>query len=219
VLLSAVVANCVLVVVGVLLVPATLGSITGVGIVVADIGLQVAIAVLGWRGPVSLGRLGGSSEWCLAVGAAFAAVYLGDLVFDLVGQPLPLNPYLFFLAAAVAGCTPVALRARRTGRTILAAVWSLTLGTVLWSTAWLVTAYAFWGTREEHGFWLRDGALSAFHHSGTSNLSVFLLQDLQGAVFFHPFLSALIGVLCGFFAAAAVLIVTTLPRRLGLHAD
>jgi hypothetical protein len=152
VLLTAVVANCGLVVVGLLLVPATLQSLTGLGIVVADIALQVGIAALGWRGPVSLGRVGGSAGWCLPVGAAFAAVYLGHLLFDLAGHPLPLNPYLFFFAAAMAGCAPVALRVRRIGRTILAAVWSLTLGTVLWSTGWLVTVYAFWGTRDEHGF-------------------------------------------------------------------
>jgi hypothetical protein len=205
VLLAAVFANGALIIAGVFVVPATVRSLDGLGIIAADIGLQVAIALVGLYGPVSLGRLGDAAGWCLAVGSAFALAYLGLLLFDFAGHPLALSPYEFFAAAALAGSIPVALRTRRVTSAMLAATWSLVLGTLLWSTGLLVTAYAFWGTRGAHGFWLRDGALSDFRHSGIHNLSVFLLQDLQGAVFFHPFLSAVIGISGGFAAAAVAL--------------
>ena len=124
VLLAAVVANSVLIVAGVFLVPATVRSLEGLGIIAADIGLQVAIAVVGLFGPISLGRLGDPAGWCLAVGSAFALAYLGH------------------------------------------------------------------------------------------NLSVFLLQDLQGALFFHPFLSAVIGLSCGLAAAGVTLTAATARQRL-----
>ena len=210
----AVVANSVLIVAGVLVVPATVSSLDGLGIIAADIALQVAIALLGLFGPVSLGRLGDAAGWCLAVGGAFALVYLGLLLFDFAGHPLALSPYEFFVCAALAGSIPVAFRTRGVTRAMLAAMWSLVLGTLLWSAGLLITAYAFWGTRGAHGFWLRDGALSDFRHSGIHNLSVFLLQDLQGALFFHPFLSAVVGISCGFAAAAVTLTAATIGQRL-----
>ena len=214
VLLAAVVANSLLIVAGVFLVPATVRSLEGLGIIAADIGLQVAIAVVGLFGPVSLGRLGDAAGWCLAVGSAFALAYLGLLLFDFAGHPLALSPYEFFVAAALAGSIPVALRTRRVTRAALAAAWSLVLGTLLWSTGLLVTAYAFWGTRGAHGFWLRDGALADFRRSGIHNLSVFLIQDLQGALFFHPFLSAVIGISYGLVGAGVTLTAATAGQRL-----
>jgi hypothetical protein len=78
---------------------------------------------------------------------------------------------------------------------------------------------ALWGTRDEHGFWPRDGAISDFRNSGIGNPSVFLLQDLQGAVFFRPFLGALIGIICGSVAAAVALIAATIRRRIALDVD
>ena len=214
VLLAAVVANSVLIVAGAFLVPAAVRSLEGLGIIAADIGLQVAIAVVGLFGPVSLGRLGDAAGWCLAVGSAFALAYLGLLLFDFAGHPLALSAYEFFVAAALAGSIPVALRTRRVTSAALAAAWSLVLGTLLWSTGLLVAAYSFWGTRGAHGFWLRDGALADFRRSGIHNLSVFLIQDLQGALFFHPFLSAVIGVSCGLVAAGVTLTAATAGQRL-----
>jgi hypothetical protein len=213
-LLAAVVANSALIIAGVFLVPATVRSLDGLGIIVADVGLQLAIALLGWFGPVSLERLGDAAGWCLVVGSAFALTYVGLLLFDFAGHPLALSPYEFFVVAAVAGAIPVALRTRRVTRAILAASWSLVFGTLLWTTGLLVTAYAFWGTRGAYGFWLRDGALADFRHSGIHNLSVFLLQDLQGALFFHPFLSAAIGISCGFAAAGVTLTAVNVGQRL-----
>jgi hypothetical protein len=214
VLLAAVVANSALILAGVFVVPATVRSLDGLAIIAADIGLQVAIAIVGLFGPVSLGRLDESAGWCLFVGGAFALFYLGLLLSDFAGHPVALSPYEFFVGAGLAGSIPVAFRTRRVTRAMLAATWSLVLGTLLWSAGLLITAYAFWGTRDAHGFWLRDGALSDFRHSGIHNLSVFLLQDIQGALFFHPFLSAVIGIGCGFAAASVTLTAATIGQRL-----
>ena len=84
-LCGAAAANCVLILAGLLVVPATVGSLDGVGIVVADLGLQVVIVAIGWLGPLSLGRLGDSSGWCLAVAGVFAAVYVGHVLLDFGG--------------------------------------------------------------------------------------------------------------------------------------
>jgi hypothetical protein len=214
VLLVVVAANIALILAGVFVVPATVQSLDGLGIIAAGIGLQLAIAFVAWFGPVSLMRLGDAAGWCLAVGSAFALVYVALLLFDFTGHPLALSPYEFFVAGALAGSVPVALRTRRVTRAMLAATWSLLLGTLFWSTGLLVTAYAFWGTRGAHGFWLRDGALADFRHSGVQNLSVFLLQDLQGALFFHPFLSAVTGIGCGFAAAGVTLTAANVRHRL-----
>jgi hypothetical protein len=214
VLLVAVVANSALIVAGIFVVPATLQSLDGLGILAADIGLQLAIVIAGCWGPISLGRLGDAAGWCVAVGGVFALVYVGSLLVDFAGHPVALSPYVFFVAAAVAGALPVALATRRPTRAMLASAWSLVLGTLFWSTGLLVTAYSFWGTRGAHGFWLRDGALAEFRHSGAKNLSVFLLQDLQGAIFFHPFLSAIVGLAGGLVVAAVALPAATLRDHL-----
>lgn len=50
--------------------------LSGVGIVAADIGLQLTLVAIGLWGPVSLNRLG-DAGCCLAVGAVFALTYYG----------------------------------------------------------------------------------------------------------------------------------------------
>ena len=74
--------------------------------------------------------------------------------------------------------------------------------------------YLWWGRPNEYAFWLRDGAISEFHHSGGGSLSVFLIQDLQGALFFHSFLSILIGGICGAIAAALGVLAVSMGRGL-----
>ena len=74
----------------------------------------------------------------------------------------------------------------------------------------MTLSYAYWRTGRGYAFWLRDGAVADFRHSGGAKLWSFLLEDMQGAVFFHPFLSLAIGVLSGLIAGAAVLAVRTL---------
>ena len=61
----------------------------------------------------------------------------------------------------------------------------------------MVTDYAAWGSAHWYQFMVQDGAIDDFRSSGGTDLAAFLLQDLQGALFFHPVLSAVIGTLGG----------------------
>lgn len=211
--MAAVVVNVALILVGVHFAPTTLGSLSGVGIVVADVGLQLTLLAVGLTGPASLARLGHAASYCLAVGVAFALAYDGLLLLDFAGQPVQLSPYVLFITAAVVASSVVGYRTRRLTQGLLAAVWSLVLGTALWSTGFMTIAYVSWGTRREYLFWLRDGAVAEFHHGGGRDLSVFLLQDIQGALFFHPFLSLGVGLIFGTAGASAGLVAATLRQR------
>jgi len=210
VLVAVVFVNVALILAGLLLAPATLGSLAGVGIVVADIGLQGTLLAVGLTGPVSLDRLGDAAGYCLAAAVAFALAYDALLLLDLAGRPVQLSPYVPFVIAAVVASCVAGYRTRRLLQGLLAAVWSLVLGTALWSTGFMTMTYVLWGTRREYLFWLRDGAVAEFHHGGGRDLSVFLLKDIQGALFFHPFLSLGLGLLLGAAGAGAGLVAATL---------
>lgn len=127
------VVNIVLSLVGVLLAPATLRAPSGVGIVVADVGLQVGLVLVALFGPVSLSRVDPLAGFCLVVGVVFALAYDGLLALDLAGHPLPLTPYVFFVAGAIVASSWVSYRTRRVASGVFAGIWSLLLGTILWS--------------------------------------------------------------------------------------
>ena len=195
-------ANVVLILVGISFAPDSVGSPLGVGIVAADIGMQFGLAAVACIGPIALHRLGGPGSICAVAAAAFALTYDGLLLADLEGRPLPLNPYLFFVTAALVVGFVLSYVTRRIGQGVLGAIWTLLLGTALWSAGFLVMIYTFWGTHHEYLFWLRDGAVNDFHRSGERNLGVFLLQDIQGALFFHPLLSFALGLAVGAVGAS-----------------
>ena len=69
---------------------------------------------------------------------------------------------------------------------------------------------ALWGSARWYHFWLRDGAIEDFHHSGGTNLGAFLLQDMYGAMVAHQALSVAIGVAGGFLGSAIVWALKTL---------
>ncbi|HEX3517663.1 MAG TPA: hypothetical protein VHT29_01365 [Solirubrobacteraceae bacterium] len=205
--------NITLILGGLLLAPVTLTSLTGVGVVVADIGLQLTVLAVGLIGPASLDRLGSPVGYCLAAGVTFAIAYDVFLLIEFAGQPVPLSPYWFFFATAIVAAFAVGYRSQRVTQAVLAAVWSLILGTALWSGGFMMIAYAYWGTDAGNLFWVRDGAIDEFRHSGTTNVSVFLLQDIQGALFFHPLLSLGVGLLFGVAGASLGLGAVRLRRR------
>jgi hypothetical protein len=213
VLIAVIFVNITLILVGLLLAPATLISLTGFGVVVADIGLQLTVLAVGLIGPASLDRLGSAAGYCLAAGVAFALAYDTFLLIEFGGEPVQLSPYYFFFATAVVVAFAVGYRSRRLTQALLAAVWSLILGTALWSAGFMMIAYAYWGTHDGYLFWVRDGAINEFRHSGNTNMSVFLLQDIQGALFFHPLLSLGVGLLFGAAGASLGLGAVRLRRR------
>jgi hypothetical protein len=88
------------------------------------------------------------------------------------------------------------------------------IGTAIWSSGLLIMNYAAWGTQQWYVFWLNDGAIDDFNRSGSSNLNVFLLQDMQGALFFHPLLSVFLGALCGLVTSSVAQGVLSLRKHL-----
>jgi hypothetical protein len=212
VLIAAAFADVVLVLGGVGFAPEALGSVTGVGIIVADVGLLVAIAVAGLAGPVSFGRAPEVVGVCLVAGPLFALCYVADLLFDFAGRPISVNPWILFVSIALAASVYAAYRTKRLWKGVVAGVWSLVLGTAIWSSGLMAIAYAFWGTRHAYGFWLRDGAVSDFHRSGQTDFALFILQDIEGAVFFHPLLSVVLGATCGVIGATTGLVASRVTR-------
>jgi hypothetical protein len=206
VLLGALIVDGILVVGGIALAPEDVASLTGAGRIVADVALFVAIGAAAFFGPFALSRFVDVGDICLWTGAAFALVYGADLVLDFAGRsPIGVSPWWFFVAAALFASAWASYRTRRFTAGIAASAWALVVGTAIWSIAMLTTSYAFWRSAHGYAFWLRDGAVSDFHRSGEASLWPFLLQDIQGAIFFHPLLSVVLGVVCGTFGALAVL--------------
>lgn len=190
-----------LIIVGLALAPSTMRSLVGVGEPVADFGLLLVILAASKRGPFAIARLGPSAGTCLVIAVCFAVAYNALLLTDLLGHPIAVEAYWIFIAAAVLTSGIVAYQTRTIATGILAAAWSLVLGTILWSVGWMLIVYFSWGTKGQYAFWRRDGAIADYHHSGGGSLGVFLIRDVQGSLFFHPLLSIAIGLLCGAFGA------------------
>ena len=83
----------------------------------------------------------------------------------------------------------------------------------------MVTSYAYWHTHHGYAFWLRDGAVADFRRSGGTNLWLFLLEDIEGAMFFHPILSVAVGATCGAIGAVGGLIARSLLATTVEHAS
>lgn len=214
VLLAALAVNCVLVVVGVVIAPSSVMSATDAGRVIADLGLLIAIGTAGVIGPVALHRFAEIADLCLWAGVAFAVAYSADLLLDFAGRPINFNPFWFFVVTALIASALAAHRTRRPSYGIAASSWALVLGTAIWSIGLMGTTYGFWHTQNGYLFWLRDGAVSDFRHSGATGLWPFLLQDIQGAVFFHPLLSLAVGAACGAVGAVIALLLRQLWERM-----
>jgi hypothetical protein len=212
--LAALAVDGILVISGIAFAPDSLTSVTGVGRVVADLGLFAVIGATAVLGPLALSRFGDVGEVSLWTGAAFALVYELDLLLDFASRsPFGFSPYWFFVAAALLASALAAYRTRRLSRGVAAASWALVVGTAIWSVGMLTTSYAFWHTRSGYSFWLRDGAVADFRRSGATSLWPFILEDIQGAMFFHPLLSLSLGAACGALGASAALA----ARRLWRH--
>jgi hypothetical protein len=154
---------------------------------------------------------------CLALGALFAVAYVGLLAADFAAIHLSLNAgpatiYGLFIGVAVIGGVLACWRTTRLREGAVAGCWALVIGTAVWSLGFVPLSYALWGSARWYHFWLQDGAVGDFHRSGGTNLSVFLLQDMYGAMVAHQVLSVAIGVAGGFLGSAIVWASRTLAR-------
>jgi hypothetical protein len=215
--------NVVSVVLGCLLVvPTTLNSVEGWWAMLGAVGLQVVLALVALIGPFSIAKTPHTGGISLGFGVLFAAVYLGFLARDITGSSFgiddgPLIIYTLFVGVALAAGTVASLRTQKFRSGVLAAVWALVIGTALWSLGWLLLNYTLWGSAHWYQFWLQDGAIDDFQSSGSHDLGAFLLQDVQGALFFHQVLSVVIGAIGGVVGSTVVLGGVHLWQRLHRH--
>lgn len=189
--------NIVLILWGIRVVPATIAAPDGIARILADIGLQVVIGLLALFGPLSFQRSRSALWISLFFGLLFAIAYDSLLLLDYLGVSENVNVYLFFLGAASLAGLIAGYQTRRFSQGVIAAIWALVIGTAIWSTSVLPMHYAFWGSHQAYIFWQNDGAIDEFGRSGMTDLNLFLIQDIQGALFFHPLLSAVTGAICG----------------------
>jgi hypothetical protein len=189
--------NILLILWGIHVVPAVVNP-NGIGTTLGAVGMQLAIAALALFGPLALQRYSASIGIALVLGACFAIAYDAVLLADFMPSVnWDFNVVLIFLAVATLAGFLAGYQTRRIGQGVVIGFWSLVMGTALWSIGTMLINYAFWGSYQWYFFWKNDGAIDDFLHSGATNLHLFILQDMQGALFFHPLLSALLGTLCG----------------------
>lgn len=205
--------NIALILWGFHVVPADLtpdGVATALGVVC----MQMAIGVLAFFGPLAFQRFRSSIGIALVLGMLFAIAYDGILLAEFSPQ---LNPtfnvlFLFMLAAGLAGFI-AGYRSHRFGHGVVIAIWAPVIGTAIWSIGWLIINYIFWGSSQWLFFWQNDGAIDEFQHSGETNLQVFLINDIHGAMFFHPLLSVAVGVIFGLATSGLAQGVVALRRK------
>ena len=152
-----------------------------------------------WSGPV------------FAVGTVFAAIYLAVLLAQWAWRwQTPVNVLvLFVLAAGIGGL--IRYRAdRRVQASALAGAWTLLIGTAWWSLGWLAVNLVTWGSSTWFAFWEAEAFWADFQRSGTTDVGAYILEDLTGALIFHPVLSVVIGFVVGALVATAAHVV---PRR------
>jgi hypothetical protein len=202
--------NALLILLGALVVPSTLRSMAGVWDLVGAAGLQGVVALAALVGPFAFGRYPRILGISVGCGVLFAVAYLSILAPEFAGIQLsfdagPGTIYTMFVATALLAGVGANLRTRRFRDGVVASCWALVIGTALWSLGTLLLNYALWGSAHWYQFWLGDGAIDDFRSSGSRDLGAFLLQDLQGALFFHPVLSVVIGGIGGVVASALTL--------------
>ena len=189
--------NVALILASAAIVPASLRSAGGIVALVGAALMQVALAVVALRGPFALRRWPAGATASFTLGVAFAALYLALILAEFLGLRDHLDVlYLFIAAAAIAGFW-AGLRSGQWRQGVMAGFWSLLLGTALWTAGDLLINYAFWGSPQQYGFMLFDGAVEDYRRAGGGDWNAFLIQDILGAAFFHPWLSVIVGAIAG----------------------
>ncbi len=204
-----------LILAGPFVVPATLDSPRWVGSTLGDVVMQLALAAVAFAGPWSFRRQQRSIGISAALGLLFAAVYVGVIVLEFQGVQTGVNIVALFVGVAFMAGAAVTYRTRHWLQGLLAAIWSLLIGTALWSVAVLLINYVTWGSHQQYGFWLADGAVDEFRRGGDHDFNAFLLEDIHGALFFHPLVGIVLGSIGGLVGSSAAQGVVALRRLVG----
>jgi len=174
---------------------------------VAAIAVQCAVAAAAAAGPTALAKRPRPALTCLLPGALFAVGYVSLLGLELAGYQLSFDNgavtvYAWFVGIAVLAGALTGWHTRRPVSGAAGGCWALVIGTAAWSTGFLPLAYALRGTAGWYRFWVGDGAVADYHHSGIGSLTGFLLQDVYGAMVAHQLLSVVIGLVAGLAGGA-----------------
>jgi hypothetical protein len=211
-----IVLNIALLLAGIAVVPSMLDSAAVVSLLGA-MGMQAALAALALRSPWSFAHYRTSIMLSAVLGVIFAGCYLGIIVIEFHGVHDNFNIAVLFVVVAFAAGVVASARSRQWQQGLPAAIWALLIGTVLWSGGVLLINYEAWGSRQQYGFWLADGAIDDFHRSGSTDFSAFLLQDLYGALFFHPLFSVVVGAIGGLAGGGLAWAVLVLQQWVARH--
>jgi hypothetical protein len=202
--------NTSLLLLGPFVAPSSFTSADGWGALLGALSMQVTLALLALVGPLTFTKYPRTVGISLGLGALFAAVYLGFLTRDFAGVSWGPDDdstllYSLFVGIALVAGVAASLRTQRLRDGVVAAIWALLIGTAIWSLGVLLLNYTLWGSSNWYHFWLQDGAVDDFRRSGSHDLNAFLLQDVQGALFFHQILSAVIGAVGGLVGSVVAL--------------
>ena len=159
--------------------------------------MQVALAALALAGPFALRRWRAGATASLTVGAGLAFIYLAIIVAEFLGVRDNITILALFIAAAFAAGAWTGWRSGQWRQGVMAGVWSLLIGTALWTVGDLLINYLFWGSPQQYGFMAFDGAVEEFRRAGGGDWNAYLIQDMLGATFFHPLLSVIVGAIAG----------------------
>jgi hypothetical protein len=140
----------------------------------------------------------------ITLGLLFTVVYTSVIVVDFLGLQDHVNILALFVGVACVAGGAACYQTRRWRQGLSAAIWALVIGTAAWSVAVQVIYYVTCGSHAQYVFWLNDGAVGDFQRSGSTDFAVFVLQDIQGALFFHPILSVVVGLLGGLAGSTVV---------------
>ena len=205
--------NILLILIGAIIVPSTLHSLNGLSGLSGAVSMQIILALLAQFGPWSFRHCQSGIGISVIGGIIFALLYLIDIVVDFMGGSDPINIYGLFLGVGgIAGFAATFL-SHQWRQGVLVAIWALVIGTTMWSAGVMIINYVTWGSHQQYLYWQGDGAIDDFHRSGETDLYAFLLQDMQGALFFHPLLSVVLGALSGLITSSIALGLRLMQRH------
>ena len=207
---AVVVVDCLLIGLGLILTPSTVGaSAQGILGVAAALAMLAVYGALGVWGSRAFERenpriLSHGSLFGLVIGGLFAA----EILFEYIALPGSQGNerlayvefggmFLFLFLAGLKG-------GQATGRVwpgVLTALWSTLIGSLLWVGALLSTYYAFMGTARQEQVLAADQVFEDFKRSGMTDLRAFILQDYLGGVFFHLLLGLVVAGILGMVGA------------------
>lgn len=200
-----IIVNILLIISGILFVP-QLASTDGLMSMSAAVIMQVVLFAGAFIGPVALVRNIQYVKISFIAGIVFALLYLSVLISQFTPSiNLQVNVLILFFGTPLLASLAVVISGKFKAMDIIkTSIWTAIIGTTIWTTLWLVTNYILWASKPWYFFWGNEGTLEEFRRSGSTDLVLFIIQDIHGALFFHPILSAVIGLSCGTIVVAGV---------------